>query len=266
MISCYSEHMQAFKFHRGLQAVWEFVGLANRYIVANEPWKLAKDEALAERLDTVLYNILESLRLLTLVVQPVMPGASARMAEGLGLALDSDLLNSLTTGGAWGRLPAGIVVQAGGNIFPRLEAEKDDVENGKAAQGKGKQDKKQKGKSGVDASLPDGGLVSFDDFKKLDLRVAEIVAAEPVKKSDRLLKLTVKAPDERTIVAGIAEYYKPDELIGSQVIIVANLKPAKLMGVTSQGMVLAAKTGEGDSRELVLSAVSKKIKAGSQVA
>lgn len=104
-------------------------------------------------------------------------------------------------------------------------------------------------------------MIDFADFQKLDLRVAEVVAAERIKKSDRLLKLTVKAPEERTIVAGIAEHYAPEEMVGKQVIIVANLKPAKLMGVASQGMVLAAKDGS----TLVLSTVSAAVPAGSKV-
>ena len=106
------------------------------------------------------------------------------------------------------------------------------------------------------------GLVTFDAFQKLELRVAEIIAAEKIAKSDRLLKLTVKAPEERTIVAGIAQHYQPEELIGRQVIIVANLKPAKLMGVASHGMVLAAKEGD----RLVLSSVSGPVSPGSRVA
>lgn len=106
------------------------------------------------------------------------------------------------------------------------------------------------------------GLISFDAFQKLELRVAEIIAAEKIAKSDRLLKLTVKAPEERTIVAGIARHYQPEELVGCQVIIVANLKPATLMGVASHGMVLAAKDGD----QLVLSAVSGPVSPGSRVA
>jgi methionyl-tRNA synthetase len=108
-------------------------------------------------------------------------------------------------------------------------------------------------------------LIAFDDFKKLDLRVAEIVAAERIKKSDRLLKLTVKAPEERTIVAGIAEHYTPEEIIGRQVIIVANLKPAKLMGITSHGMVLAAKTSGENDKRLVLSGIHGQVEPGSKI-
>ena len=108
----------------------------------------------------------------------------------------------------------------------------------------------------------DLGVITFDDFKKLDLRVAEITAAEKINKSDRLLKLTVLAPEERTVVAGIAEYYTPEELIGRKVIMVANLKPAKLMGVTSHGMILAAKNVDG---RLALSSLAESVTPGSKV-
>ena len=108
-------------------------------------------------------------------------------------------------------------------------------------------------------------MITFGQFQEVDLRVAEIVAAEQVKKSDKLLKLTVMAPEERTIVAGIAEYYRPEELVGRLVLVVANLKPAKLMGIASQGMVLAAKTVVDGKERLVLSTVSQPVPAGSKV-
>ncbi len=110
------------------------------------------------------------------------------------------------------------------------------------------------------------GVISFDQFQKVELRVAEIVAAEPVAKSNRLLKLTVRAPEERVIVAGIAEFYKPQDLPGMQVLIVANLQPVKLMGVESQGMVLAAKVEEDGKSRLVLSTVSAPVPPGTGVA
>ena len=110
------------------------------------------------------------------------------------------------------------------------------------------------------------GLLDFNRFQKLDLRVAEIVAAEPIKKSKKLLKLTVKAPGERTIVAGIAEYYKAEELVGKQVLIVANLKPVKIMGVHSHGMVLVARTEVDGKEHLVLSSVGEKVAPGSKIA
>lgn len=256
MLDCYVEVMGQFNFHLGLQAIWEFVGVVNRYIVTSEPWSLAKDENQKERLDTVLYTLLESLRLLTLVLRPVMIGATVKMGQALAMSTDDERISLLPSGRKWGLLVPGTELQPLDTLFPRLEKEE------KAQQAK-KSTQKKKGKKSTEAGAD---LVSFDDFKKLDLRVAEIVAAEPIKKSDRLLKLTVKSPEERTIVAGIAEHYDPEDLIGRQVIIVANLKPSKIMGVASNGMVLAAKDVSGEKESLILTTVSESIAIGSKVA
>ncbi len=255
MIQRYEEVMDQFNFHLGLQSVWEFVGVMNRYIVTSEPWTLAKDEGNAERLNTVLYTLVEGLRILTLVLRPVMVGATVKMVKALALQQDDERINLLTAGRSWGLMEAGAQLQPLETLFPRLEKES-------KKQQPAKQQKKKKQKQ----AQPDETLISFEDFKKIDLRVAEIVAAEPIKKSDRLLKLTVKSPEERTIVAGIAEHYSPEDIIGRQVIIVANLKPAKLMGVASNGMVLAAKDSSGDNEVLILSGVSEPITTGSKVA
>ncbi|MFW2368850.1 MAG: methionine--tRNA ligase, partial [Desulforhopalus sp.] len=260
MINTYSDAMGSFRFHIGLQAVWELVGLANRYIVANEPWVLAKDPDSTTRLDTVLYSMLECLRLLTLVLQPVMPGATAKMAEGLGLDPAEERINSLKKGGGWGLMVPGTVLRKIDNLFPRLDKEKKT-----AATADQKQKKNKNNKSSEDKSTEDG-LITFNDFKNVDLRVAEVVEAEPVKKSKKLLKLTVRAPEKRVIVAGIAEHYSPAELLGRQVLIVANLKPAKLMGIASHGMVLVAKTTVDGKERLVLVSVSGSVTPGDKVA
>ncbi len=268
MLSRYEEVMGQFNFHLGLQAIWEFVGVVNKYIVTSEPWTLSKDEALKERLDTVLYTILESLRLLTLVLRPVMIGATVKMAEALAMSTDDKRISLLSVGREWGLLEGGTQLQVLATLFPRLEKEEKKQQPVKQA----KKGKKKKTDTADIANMADDNLVSFDEFKKLDLRVAEIVAAETIKKSDRLLKLTVRAPEERTIVAGIAEHYSPEELIGRQVIIVANLKPAKLMGIESNGMVLAAKDASGrdgtngEKESLILTTVSGPIPTGSKVA
>jgi methionyl-tRNA synthetase len=258
MLRDYRQLMGEFLFHKALQSVWEFVGMANRYIVGNEPWALAKEPDKAIRLDTVLYNTLECLRLLALVLQPVMPGAAGRMATGLGLTAGDERVCSLQKGGSWNLLTPGTELHSMDNLFPRLDDGRKDV---KKSEGEIRNQRKNN-------SLPETRqeLLGFDHFQKLDLRVAEIVAAEPIKKSLKLLKLKVKAPEERTIVAGIAEYYKIDELVGRQVLIVANLKPIKIMGVNSQGMVLAARTQDNGKERLVLSSISDMVAPGSKVA
>jgi methionyl-tRNA synthetase len=258
----YLENMSTFKFHRALQVVWELISQANKYIVTNEPWALVKAPDRVGRLHTVLYNLTETLRLLTLLLQPVMPGTCGKMAEGLGLKQDSPLVTDLSGNGSWGKLEAGTRLQKIDALFPRVETKM------KKSPVKQESKKKNNEKKGKNKQKPENieGVISFDQFQKVELRVAEIIAAEPVKKSDRLLKLTVKAPEERVIVAGIAEYYSPEDLPGMLVLIVANLQPVKLMGVESQGMVLAAKIEEDGKTRLVLSSVSAPVPPGAGVA
>ena len=258
MLQEYQLLMGDFLFHRALQVVWDFVGVANRYIVANAPWNLAKDPAQAGRLDTVLYNSLECLRLLTLVVQPVMPGAAQKMVAGLALEADDQRICSLTTGAQWQLLTPGSLLPVIDNLFPRLEQEQKKIQDETLPRTVAANDQ--------DVALTLENLVELADFQKLDLRVAEIIAAEPIKKSQKLLKLTLTAPTKRTIVAGIGEYYNAAELIGRQVLIVANLAPVKIMGVVSQGMVLAARSESEGKERLVLTTVSDMIMPGSKVA
>ncbi len=251
MLETYGREMDIFRFNRALEAVWKVVGLANKYIVENAPWEMAKAEDGQKNLATVFHTLLETLRLLALVVEPIMPGTAAKMNTGLGV----ETTGTLASRSAWGQLIPGTVIAKPEPLFPRLEKKKAP---------KGQQQPKAKKKKSAEKKsekLPEG-VITFEEFGKVELRVAEIVAAEKVKKSDRLLKLTVKAPEERTIVAGIAESYQPEDIIGLQVIIVANLKPAKLMGISSQGMVLAAKDGD----HLILSTVSQTTTPGSKVA
>ncbi len=185
-----------------------------------------------------------------------MPAAAGKMAVGLGLAADHVLIANLSESGSWGLLPPGTELRPIEPLFPRMEKEKvKEVTETVTTQTPAKEVGDTAGQ----------GVISFGQFQEVDLRVAEIVAAEQVKKSDKLLKLTVMAPEERTIVAGIAEYYRPEELVGRLVLVVANLKPAKLMGIASQGMVLAAKTVVDGKERLVLSTVSEPVPAGSKV-
>lgn len=259
-IATYKEEMAAFRFHKALQAVWELISYANKYIVENEPWALAKDEAQSGRLDTVMYNLAECLRLLALLLRPVMPQTASIMAEGLGFGSEDALVNLLAAGGCWGMTPQGNVLKEIPVLFPRIETKATEA---KKVSAEHKKEEKENRKA---AEISEDGLVGFEDFQKFELRVADIIAAEKVKKSDRLLKLTVCVPEERTIVAGIAQHYEPEDVIGKQVIVVANLKPAKLMGILSQGMVLAAKVHENGKDRLVLSAVQERVPAGTRIA
>ena len=256
MLTEYRRNMNSFNFHRALREVWKVIGIMNRFIVTNAPWELAKDPEQEKRLMTVLYVLAEALRIIALAVQPVMPTAAAKMAEALGLG-DELRQATLDTSGKWGLTKPGTKITQGQQLFPRLDKKKK-----KAQQPQPKTAaKKKKEKEPLQE-----GMITFDQFGKMELRIGQVIAAEKIAKADKLLKLTVKAPEERTIVAGIAQHYSPEELIGKLVVIVANLKPAKLMGVTSHGMVLAAKeTDENGKERLVLATVSDIIAPGSKV-
>jgi len=257
MVAQYREHMDGFVFHKALQAIWEVIGLLNRYIVTNAPWELAKHPRQADRLRTVLSFLAEALWKIALVLGPIMPDTAGKMAAALGMG-EQFATAVIDDAVEWGEIPAGTVIGTSGQLFPRVEKKAEAAVPVAAA--------KQAAKKEPEPGLGEG-LISFDQFKTVDLRVAEIVAAEKVAKSDRLLKLTVKAPEARTIVAGIAQHYSPEALIGQKVLIVANLKPAKLMGIPSQGMVLAAKEQRPDGTEkLVLTTVAGPVAVGSRVA
>ena len=258
MIRAYRTHMGEFKFHLGLQAVWEFVGAANRYIVQNEPWALAKDESRTPRLHTVLYNLGESLRVLALLLKPVMPRTAEKMMGGLGIDPASTMMQTLDQGGDWGLSKAGTRLSKVGNLFPRIDAKK---------QKDGSQAQQKKTKKAKAKAVKDTEQISFDQFKDVDLRVAKVVAAERVPKSDKLLKLSVLAPEKRTIVSGIAGSHQPEDLVGEWVIIVANLKPVKLMGIVSEGMVLTAEIKDKDGNEsLTLATVAGPVAPGTKLA
>jgi methionyl-tRNA synthetase len=263
MLSHYHEHMGRFQFHRALQSVWDLISHANKYIVVNEPWALAKEPAQQQRLHAVLYNLVECLRLLTLVLRPVMPETAQKMAAGLGLDAADPRISNFTQGAQWGLSSANTRLQSIDSLFPRMDKPgKGDTATAASRTTAQKKSPKKERKKGAEAEL---GVIEFAQFQQIDLRVAEVVHAERIVKSNKLLKLTVKAPEERIIVAGIAEHYTPEELVGRQVLIVANLQPVEIMGVQSQGMVLAAKTEVEGKKRLVLTMVSGLVAAGSKV-
>ena len=237
-LAAFRDGMNGWKINDALKAVWTFVRSLNKYIDVTAPWLLAKDEAKAPVLDAVLYHLCEGLRITALMAEPVIPIAAEKIWDQLGL---SDFKSALLSDAVWGGLPDGIQTKKGDPIFPRIEVE--EAKEEKAAPAVKEEKKEEKKEAVPEEALPQ---ISIDDFFKTDLRVAEILTAENVKKSKKLIKMTVSlGSEERTVVSGIAQYYKPEDLVGKHVIFVANLKPAKLMGIESQGMVLAAsKDGE----------------------
>lgn len=229
----YRDGMNNWKINDALKAVWTFVRSLNKYIDVTAPWVLAKDPAKAPLLDAVLYHLCEGLRITALLAEPVIPIAAEKIWNQLGL---TDFRAALLADAVWGGLPGGIQTKKGDPIFPRIEIEEEAKEAARAP-AKAAPEKEKKAEAAEEA-LPQ---ISIDDFFRTDLRVAEILTAENVKKSKKLIQMTVSLGGEtRTVVSGIAQYYQPADLIGKHVIFVANLKPAKLMGIESQGMILAA--------------------------
>lgn len=231
-LSAFRAGMNGWKINDALKAVWTFVRALNKYVDVTMPWALAKDEVKAPLLDAVLYHLCEGMRFVSLMAEPVIPIASEKIWNQLGLAdfKDADYKDLV-----WGGIADGTHINKGPQLFPRIEIEKDE-EAPAPKKAEKKQPKKEEKKEEKKEAI------SIDDFFKTDLRVAEILTAEKVEKSKKLIKMTVSLGDgeTRTVVSGISEYYQPEELIGKHVIFVSNLKPAKLMGIESQGMILAA--------------------------
>lgn len=236
-LKAFKEGMTNWKINDALRAVWAYIRSLNKFIDVTEPWILAKDEAKAPALQAVLYHICEGLRFVALMAEPVIPIGAEKIWNQLGLTGFADAGYADLT---WGGIPDGTIVHKEAPIYPRIDLE-EEAKKAAAIEAKIKEEEAAKAPEVNPAIEPVKPEITFDDFGKIDLRVAKILTAEKVKKSRKLIKMTVSlGNEERTVVSGIAEHYKPVELIGKQVIFVANLKPAKLMGIESQGMILAA--------------------------
>lgn len=248
-VAGYSDAMDHMELNQAIKDVWNLIGRANKYIDETAPWILAKDPAQAERLQAVMYNLAEALRIIAILIAPFVPVTAPKIYEQLGLGKPESFFMA---DAVWGKMATGTKVQKGEPLFPRIEV----TEAGEtviaatkktAAKAIKAEAPKTEAKKEVKPAAAAAGEITIDDFAKIDLRVATVVAAERVPKTDKLIKLQVKIGDEeRTIVSGIAQHYKPENLIGKNVIVIANLKPAKLRGIESRGMVLAASDGEGN--------------------
>lgn len=248
-VAGYSDAMDHMELNQAIKDVWNLIGRANKYIDETAPWILAKDPAQAERLQAVMYNLAEALRIIAILIAPFVPVTAPKIYEQLGLGKPESFFMA---DAVWGKLATGTKVQKGEPLFPRIEV----TEAGEtviaatkksAAKAIKAEAPKAEVKKEAKPATTVAGEITIDDFAKIDLRVATVVAAERVPKTDKLIKLQVKIGDEeRTIVSGIAQHYEPENLIGKNVIVIANLKPAKLRGIESRGMVLAASDGEGN--------------------
>lgn len=237
-----------------LIAVMKLVARANKYIDETEPWLLGKDENKKGRLASVMYNLSEVIRAAVIMLAPAMPTLPARVNEQIAV-FDNTNDIKWETAGIFGLIKPGSKVKKGTALFPRIDVKslKEDKEVQEA-----------ENKAEVKAEeVKEKEYITVDDFAKVDLRVAEVVACEKMEKADKLLILKVKVgEEERTVVSGIAQYYQPEELVGKKVILVANLKPTKLRGVLSEGMILAASDKEENLLEVL---TVDKVPSGTQV-
>jgi len=262
-VQAFAAGMEDMKLSDTIKTVWAFIGRANKYIDETAPWALAKDPAKKQELANVMYNLAESLRLISVLISPFMPQTSERIWNQLGLTDAGKAWSDVQLEDAetWGGVPAGLHVGKPEQLFPRIEVEKDEapVANAKAA--KKQKQAKQEPKAKKEEQLPEG-MITIDDFAKVQLCVAEVLACEPVENADKLLKLTLSvgadAP-QRTVLSGIAQYYQPAELVGKHLVLVKNLKPRKMRGQLSEGMILAASDGKA------LKVVEVNMPAGTEV-
>ena len=233
----------AFEFTRGLEAVWVLLSKLDKFIVERAPWKLARQPEAQADLDATLYTAAEALRIATVLLSPVLPQSAPTIWKQLGMRepLESVRLATL----AWGQLPPGQKIGAIAPVFPRIDAH-EATEKMKELEARVTEEqnvllgKSPKAEAAI-ATPATSDRIAIDDFAKVDMRVGQVLSAEPVKGADKLLhlKVDIGEPQPRTIVAGIAEAYPPAQLIGRKVVIVANLQPRKLRGIESNGMIVA---------------------------
>ena len=251
------------EFSKILVSTWELIDSTNKYIDSSAPWNLAKSEETRGRLSTVMYNSLEALRIIAILLYPFMPDKANEINRQIGMTQDI-LSQGMDSVKKWGGVKASSSINRGGQLFPRIDDDRKE-ELLKKLKGESMETGRveaQKNKEENSGSSAEPNLISIDEFTKLDLRVGEIKEAEKVEKSNKLIKLKVDIGCEvRQVVAGIAKCYTAEELIGKKIILVANLKPAKLMGIESQGMILAGDSGD----KITLAGFQDEVTVGSRV-
>lgn len=232
------EYMDKLLFSNALTEIWKCVSRLNKYIDETAPWVLAKDEAMKPRLAAVMYTLLEGIRNIAVLIEPFMPQTPGKIFAQLGIEHGSDITKWESTY-RWGGYRSGTAVVKGEPLYPRIDVAKELEALAAMEQAANKKDKKQENEDGA-------GLITIEDFTKVQLKVARVLTCEPVEGADKLLKMTLSLGGEETrqVVSGIAKHYTPDEMVGKKVVLVSNLKPAVLRGIESQGMILAAAKGK----------------------
>lgn len=237
----------SFNFSEGVAEIWNLVRRTNKYIDETTPWILAKNEAKKDQLAAVMYNLAESIRIINVLITPIMPGASVKIATQLNISQENMKWDTIYL---WGKLPKDTMVTKGEIIFPRLDIDKELAELDEIIRQNREKFEQETAKNSENAPKEEAVKkeeITIDDFAKLDLKLGTVVQCEPVAKSDKLLKSQVQIGNEtRQIVSGIAKYYSPEQMVGKKVVVVANLKPIKLRGEMSYGMILCAEDSDGN--------------------
>jgi methionyl-tRNA synthetase len=250
------ERLDKLDFSNALDEIWKLVRRTNKYIDETGPWALAKDESQKDVLDHVLYNLAEAIRVVSVLIQPFMVHTSRKIWSQLGL--EEGALTSWDSAREFGLLTEGLVVSKAEALFPRIDVPKelealallggvkdDAVVEEKPAEEKPSAEKSSGEQSADVAAANESSEITMDDFARIELKVAEVTGCERHPNADKLLVLQLKVGEEtRQVVSGISKYFEPEALIGRKVILVANLKPVKLRGIMSQGMILAAADGD----------------------
>jgi methionyl-tRNA synthetase len=244
-----------YEFSQALEILWTVIARIDKMISDAKPWELIKDENQTETLNAVLYRATETLRWLCVILYPVMPEATRKIYSQIGLS--EDISKSNPEDITWGELKAGDKIGETEAVFPRIDKQKimSEIENNKQLSENIKQEVEPPVKNEPQAAdneqqmTDENEFIAIEDFLKVELRVGEIKVAERIPKADKLLRFEIDLGEEkpRQILAGLAEYYEPEKLIGRKVVIVANLKPRKMRGLESQGMICAASLEEEDT-------------------
>ena len=260
-------YLEKMDFPNALASIWKLISRANKYIDETAPWVLAKDESKKADLGTVLYNLMECIRISTILLAPFMPLVPGKVAEQTGQNLEG---RTWADGCTWGNVETGVKVCKKDAIFPRIDPKSLDLPKVEAkAEAPAKESKKEVKQEAKKEDTPAAEAkaeITYDDFAKLDLRVVEVLECSKVEKADKLLQFKLKMGDEiRTVVSGIAKFYEnPEALIGKKLVLVANLAPKKIRGIMSHGMLLSAATDD-DSLLQVLQVTHEDIPSGSSV-
>ena len=261
-----AEYLEKMDFPNALASIWKLISRANKYIDETAPWVLAKDESKKAALGTVMYNLMECIRMSTILLAPFMPLVPGKVAEQTGQTLEG---RTWADGCTWGNVETGVKVNKKEAIFPRIDPKSLDLpkEDVKAESTKVEAKKEPKQEAPKEETPAEAKAeITYDDFAKLDLRVVEVLECSKVEKADKLLQFKLKMGDEiRTVVSGIAKFYEsPEELVGKKLVLVANLAPKKIRGIVSHGMLLSAATND-DSLLQVLQVTHEDIPSGATV-